>query len=339
MAAKNNEPTYEAIVRAVRQGQFAPVYYLMGEESYYIDKLSDFIVNAALGEEERDFNLMVFYGLDTTVDVVVNAARRYPVMAERQVVLVREANKLDGAVHMEQYLLHPQPSTILILCHKSDKLDKRLAAAARKSGVLFETPKIYENKLPAFVTDYVGRRHVAMDANAVMMMCDHVGTDLSRMASELDKLLVALPAGEKRITADFVERHVGVSKIFNNFELLDALVRKDSLKVARIVKFFNDNPKDYSVQPTLSMLFNFFSNLMVAYYAPDRSPSGLVGWLGVKPKMATDYYIPAMSRFSGVKVMMVINKIRETDVKSKGVGGGSASIGDLLTELTTFILY
>ena len=341
MAAKKEGVTYEEIVRAVRAGNFSPVYYLMGEESYYIDKVSEFIVDSALKEEERDFNLMVCYGADVTADEVVNAAKRFPMMAQRQVVWVREAQNLQGKERLSFYLEHPQPTTVLILCHKHGVLDRRkkLASDIQKAGILFESKKLYESQLPGFVSAYLRRKGVAMEQNAVMMVCESVGSDLSRLSGELDKLVLALPEGETRIGASFVERHVGISKEFNNFELVSALVAKDVLKVNRIVKYFNDNPKNFSLQLTLSVMFGFFSNLMLAYYAPKRTEEGIAEWTEQPRWQVGRNILPAMRNYTGVKVMQIIGKLRETDAKSKGVGNTMATPGDLLKELAYFILH
>ena len=341
MAAKKEGVTYEEIVRAVRAGNFAPVYYLMGEESYYIDKVSEFIVDSALKEEERDFNLTVCYGADVTADEVVNAAKRFPMMAQRQVVWVREAQNLQGKERLSFYLEHPQPTTVLILCHKHGVLDRRkkLASDIQKAGILFESKKLYESQLPGFVSAYLRRKGVAMEQNAVMMVCESVGSDLSRLSGELDKLVLALPEGETRIGTSFVERHVGISKEFNNFELVSALVAKDVLKVNRIVKYFNDNPKNFSLQLTLSVMFGFFSNLMLAYYAPKRTEEGIAEWTEQPRWQVGRNILPAMRNYTGVKVMQIIGKLRETDAKSKGVGNTMATPGDLLKELAYFILH
>lgn len=341
MAAKKDAVTYEEIVRAVKAGNYVPVYYLMGEESYYIDKISEFIVECALKEEEKDFNLTVCYGTDVTIDEVINAARRFPMMAERQVVLVREAQNLSGKEQLSFYLEHPQPSTILIFCHKHGVLDRRkkLAADIQKTGVLFESKKMYDSQLPGFVTSYLRRKGVAMEQQAVMMICEAVGSDLSRLSGELDKLLLALPEGEMRIGASFVEHHVGISKEFNNFELIAAFVEKDILKVNRIVKYYDSNPKSFSLQLTISVLFGFFSNLMVAYYAPQRTEEGIAGWIEQPRWQVSKNIYPAMKKYSGVKVMQIIGKLREMDAKSKGVGNVYTTSGELLKELAYFILH
>lgn len=341
MAAKKEGVTYEEIIRMVRAGNFAPIYYLMGEEDYYIDKVSEFIVDAALKEEEKDFNLTVYYGTETTTDEVINAAKRFPMMAERQVVIVREAQNMAGKEHLSYYLEHPQPTTVLIVCHKHGVLDKRkkLAADIQKKGILFESKKLYDSQLPGFVTSYLQRKGMTMEQQAVMMICEFVGSDLSRLSGELDKLILALPEGERRMGAAFVETHVGISKDFNNFELVSALVAKDVLKVNRIVKYFNDNPKNFSLQLTLSVLYGFFSNLMIAYYAPQRTEEGIAAWIEQPRWQVTRNILPAMRKYSGVKVMQIIGKIRETDAKSKGVGNTIATPGELLKELSYFILH
>ncbi|MCD8318513.1 MAG: DNA polymerase III subunit delta [Paraprevotella sp.] len=341
MAAKKEGVTYEEIIRAVRAGDYAPVYYLMGEESYYIDKVSEFIVDSVLKEDQKDFNLTVCYGTDVTVDDVINAAKRYPMMSDRQVVLVREAQNLPGKERLSFYLEHPQRSTVLVLCHKHGVLDRRkkLAMDIQKVGILFESKKMYESQLPGFVTAYLRRKGITMEPNAVMMMCEFVGSDLSRLSGELDKLILSLPKGMTRIQAAFVEQHIGISKDFNNFELVSALVVKDILKVNRIVKYFNDNPKKFSLQLTLSVMFGFFSNLMVAYYAPQRTEEGIADWVEQPRWQVSRNILPAMQKYSGVKVMQIIGKLREMDAKSKGLGNTIATPGDLLKELTYFILH
>lgn len=342
---KKESVTYEEIVRAIRAGQYSPVYYLMGEESYYIDKISDYIVDTALAEEEKDFNLTVLYGPDTNISEVINVARQYPMGAAHQVVVVREAQRLDmnedSQKRLMLYLERPQPTTILVFCHKHGVLDRRkkVAAEIQRAGVLFESKKLYENQLPAFVVSYLRRKRLTMDQDAVMMLCSFTGSDLLLLSSELDKLALALPEGKLRIDTAFVEEHVGVSKSFNNYELVSALVEKDVYKSNQIVKYFNDNPKSYSLQLTLSVLFNFFSNIMTAYYAPQRTEEGIAAWLEIPRWQVAKNILPAMKRYSGIKVMQILDKVGQTDAKSKGVGESLATNGDLLKDLVYFILH
>ncbi|MCM1108800.1 MAG: DNA polymerase III subunit delta [Clostridium sp.] len=341
MAAKKDSVTYEDIVRDVRAGRFAPVYYLMGDEAYYIDRVSGYIVDCALKEEERDFNLTVLYGTDTDVQTVVNAAKRYPMMAERQVVLVREAQSLANKEILSYYLEQPQPTTVLILCHKHGVLDRRkkLAGDIQKTGVLYESKKLYESQLPSFVVNYMKRKGVAIDMDAALLMSEYVGSDLNRMAGELDKLALALTATDRRVTSAFIEAHIGISKDYNNFELLNALVHRDVLKANRIIKFFNSNPRNYPIQVTLSVLFNFFSNLMLAYYAPQKTEEGIADWLEQPRWQVAKNVLPAMKKYSGVKVMQIISELRQTDAKAKGVGNPNTSDGELLRQLVYFILH
>ena len=318
----------------------------MGDESYYIDRISDYIVNTVLKEEEKDFNLNLLYGLETSVDQIINLAREYPMMSEHRVVLVREAQNLNfenerNAERFLLYLRRPQPTTILVFCHKHGVLDRRkkVASEIQKTGVLFESKKLYDNQLPGFVTSYLKRKGVAMEQDAVMMICDYVGSDLNHMAGELDKLVLALPANTMRIDSRFVESHVGISKDFNNFELQSAIIEGNIYKANRIVKVFNENPKLHPVSVSISVLFNFFSSLMEAYYAPVRTEDGIAEWLGIQRWQVTKNILPAMKRYSGIKVMQIIEKLRETDEKNKGIGGSKLSNEQLLGDLIYFIMH
>lgn len=333
--------THEDIVRDVRAGKIAPIYCLMGDEPYYIDKVSDFIVDAVLKPDEKDFNLDIVYGADVTLNQVIELARAYPMMAERRVVLVREAQMIRSLEGLEQYALHLTPSTVLILCYKNGTLDKRKAAtkAIQQVGVIYESRRLYESQLPPFITNYVRRGRAEIEPQAVQMLADHVGADLSRLSAEMDKLLLALPKGQNRITPVMVEELTGVSKDFNNFELLTALAMRDILKAARIVKYYQGNPRSFAMPVTLSGLFTFFSDIMQAFYAPDRSDRSVAEWLG-KPEWAVRRDImPALRNYSGVKVMQILAEIRKTDAASKGVGGCKTPPGELLQELVFFILH
>lgn len=333
--------THESIIRDVRNGDIRPVYYLTGEESYYIDRIADFLVAALLQPEERDFNLITFYGADTTVENVINTAKGFPMGARRLVVVVREAQNVAGLDRLEYYLRQPQPSTVLIVCHKNGTLDRRkkLAALVEKTGVLFESKRLYDSQLPAFIRDYLKRRQRTMEPEAVEMMAEYVGADLSRMAGELDKLCLAAPEGDAAITTALVERNIGISKEYNVFELQDALVRKDVLRANRIARYFDQNPKQNPIQKTLPALFRFFSNLMLAYYAPQRTEKGIADWLGVAEWQVRRSILPAMRVYSGVKVMRIISEIRRTDARSKGVGNPATPNGELMKELLFFILH
>ena len=335
------ETTYEEIARELKNRIYKPVYYLMGEESYYIDRISEYIAQTVLNENEKEFNQTIVYGADTDIATVINAAKRYPMMSKYQVVIVKEAQNIKNIEELVYYLQKPLDSTILVLCHKHGTLDRRkkLAAEIEKVGVLFESKKIKDAQLPGFISSYLKRRSVEIEPKASEMMAEFVGADLSRMAGELEKLIITLPREQKRITPEQIERNIGISKDYNNFELRNALVAKDVFKANQIIKYFGENPKTNPLQMTLSVLFNFFSNLMLAYYAPDKSEQGIANQLGLKSPWQSKDYMAAMRKYSGVKVMQIIGEIRYCDAKSKGVGNPSLEDGDLLRELVYKILH
>lgn len=340
-ATMAKETTYEVIVRDLKNRIYKPVYYLMGEESYYIDKISEYIAQTVLTDEEKEFNLTVVYGSDTDVATIINAAKRYPMMAERQVVIVKEAQQLKNIEELVYYVQKPLQSTILVLCHKDGTIDRRkkLAAEVEKVGVLFESKKLKEAQLPGFITTYLKRKSVDIEPKASEMMAEFVGADLNRMAGELDKLVITLPQGVTRVSPEQIELNIGVSKDYNNYELRSALVAKDVLKANKIIKYFEENPKTNPIQMTLSVLFGFFSNLMLAYYAPEKTEQGIAAQLGLRSPWQAREYIMAMRQYSGVKVMQIIGEIRYCDARSKGVGNSSLSDGDLLRELIYVILH
>ena len=333
--------THEDIVRAVRAGKIAPIYYLMGDEPYYIDKVSDFIVDSVLKPDEKDFNLDIVYGADVTLNQVIELARAYPMMAGRRVVLVREAQAIRSLDGLEQYALHLTPSTVLILCHKNGTLDKRKAAykAIQQVGVIYESRRLYDSQLPAFIASYMRRGGAEMEQQAVQMLAEHVGADLSRLSAEMDKLLLALPTGQTRVNSQMVEELTGVSKEYNNFELQSALAQRDILRAARIVKYYQGNPRSFALPVTLSGIFTFFSDVMQAFYAPDRSEHGVAEWLGKPEWSVRRDVMPALRNYSGIKVMQILAEIRKTDGASKGVGGCKTPPGELLQELIFFILH
>ena len=335
------EITYEEIVRNLKNRVYSPVYFLMGEEDYYIDRISDYIMNTVLSEVEKEFNLTVLYGADTDMAGVINAAKRYPMMSEHQVIVVKEAQGLKGMEDLVYYLQKPLLSTILVFCYKHGTLDRRkkITAEIEKAGVLFESKKLKDTQLPGFISSFLKRKKVEIEPKASEMIAEFVGTDLNRLAGELEKLIITLPPGATRITPEQIERNIGISKDYNNFELRSALIEKDVLKANRIVKYFNDNPKNNPLQLTLAVLFNFFSNLMLAYYAPEKTEQGIAAQLGLRSPWQSREYMAAMRRYKGIKVMQIIEAIRTCDAKSKGIDNSSMSDGDLLKELVYVILH
>ena len=335
------EITCDDILKELRAKQYRPVYYLMGEEPYYIDLIADYITDNILTETEKEFNLTVVYGADVDIATVINAAKRYPMMSEHQVVVVKEAQNIRNMEELSYYLQKPLLSTILVICHKHGVLDRRkkLAAEIEKTGVLFESKKLNDAQLPAFITSYMKRKGIDVEPKATAMLADFVGPDLSRLTGELEKLIITLPKGHTRVTPEQIEKNIGISKDYNNFELRSALVEKDVLKANKIIKYFEENPKTNPIQMTLSLLFGFFSNLMLAYYAPEKSEQGIANMLGLRTPWQAKDYLAAMRRYNGVKTMQIIGEIRYADAKSKGVGNPSLSDGDILRELVFKILH
>ncbi len=335
------EITCDDILKELKAKQYRPVYYLMGEEPYYIDLIADYIADNVLTETEKEFNQTVVYGADVDIATVVNTAKRYPMMSEHQVLIVKEAQNIRNMEELSYYLQKPLLSTILVICHKHGVLDRRkkLAAEIEKSGILFESKKVKDTQLPAFITSYMKRKGVDLEPKAVSMLADFVGADLSRLTGELEKLIITLPKGHTRITPEQIEHNIGISKDYNNFELRGAIVEKDILKANKIIKYFDENPKTNPIQMTLSLLFGFFSNLMLAYYAPDKSEQGIATFLGLKSPWQSREYLSAMRRYNGVKTMQIIGEIRYADAQSKGVRNSSLGDGDILRELVFKILH
>ncbi len=332
--------TYDDIMRDLKARKVAPVYYLMGEEDYYIDKLSDAIVNAVLTEDEKDFNLDIVYGAEVDIDKVIELAHAYPMMAEKRVVLVREAQAIRSLEGLDTYLAHLTPTTVLVFCHKHGKLDARKAAAKalQQVGVVFESKRLFDNQLAPFISRYFSQHNVDIEPQAIQMLAGHVGSDLSRLTTEMDKLLLALN-GNRVVGAALVEEQTGMSKDFNDFELQSALAMRNIFRANQIVKYYQGNPRSFFITRTLTNLFTFFSDVMLSYYAPDKSDAGIAAWLGKTEWKVRQDIGPARRNYSGVKVMQILGEIRKTDAKSKGVEGVRTPHEELLQDLIFFILH
>lgn len=333
--------TYDSILAELKKGIYHPVYYLMGEEGYFIDKITDYITENALTEVERDFNLTVFYGLDTDIDTIITSAKRFPMMAERQVIVVREAQMLRNIDNLHFYLQNPQPTTVLLFAHKNGSLDKRKKVAQEidRSAVLFESKKMRDDQLPSFINCCMAEKGLVADNKSVLMMRESIGADLSRIAGEIDKLALALPEGTKNVTPELVEEHIGISKEYNNFELQNAIVNKDIYKANKIINYFAKNPKKNPIQMTLALLFSFFSNVMMSYYAPDKSERGVAEFLGLRSAWGVGDYIKAMRNYKAVHVMEILHLIRLADAQSKGAEGPQTPDGEIMRELLYKILH
>jgi DNA polymerase-3 subunit delta len=341
--AEAKNVTYSSIMKELQSGQYRPVYYLMGEESYYIDKICDYIAEHALQPEERDFNQTIMFGSDVSASQIADAARRYPMMAERQVVIVKEAQNLKNTDALEKYMKQPLQSTVLVICHKNGKIDGRkreYVKAVQQAGILFESQKLKERDLPTFIENYVKQKNAAIDPKSTQLIADAIGADLSRLVGELEKVLLGLPEDNKRITPQVVEDRIGVSKDFNGFELRDAIVNKNVFKANQIVKYFEKNPKAGSIYSFLPMLFNYFQNLMLAYYCPEKASQERVAeWLELRSPWAAKDYMTGMRNFTAMKTMQIISKLREIDAKSKGLDNPNTPPEELVKELIFFILH
>jgi len=341
---------YRQIIQELENGIYKPIYYLMGDEAFFIDSISDYIREHALPEEARDFNQIILYGNETTMNEVVQRARAYPMGAERQVIIVKEAQHLmkkdsesggSASDILNAYLKQPQLSTILVFCHKNGKLDgrKKIVAVIDKAGVLFESKKVKDEDLPQFVEEFLNERGLKMSAKGISMMSEFVGADLCRMNGELEKLVTALPQGTKEITPEFIEEHVGISKDYNIFEFRDAIINKNILKANKIAAYYESNPKTYPIQLVTAAIFPYFSNLMLAFYAPDKTDSGIAEQLDLRSTWGVRDYTTGMRNYTATQTMQIINTIRRYDAKSKGVDSTANTGEGLLKELLYMILH
>lgn len=342
MTEKKTGATFENIMRDLKARKFSPIYILMGEEAYFIDKISDYIAENVLQPEERDFNQNIVFGSDVNAAQVADLAKGYPMMSEYRVVIVKEAQNIRAAEPLEKYIEKPVMSTILVLCHKNGSIDRRkkLVSKAEAAGVVFESKKKRDYELPGFIEGYLLKHKVAIDNKSASMIADHIGSDLGRLTSELDKLQISLPENDRRVTPEIVEEQIGVSKDFNAFELRNAIVNRDIFKANQIINYFDRNPKAGSIFAFLPLLFNYFQNLMLFYYAPNRNNENSVAqFLDLRSVWAVKDYMVGMRNYTGMKTMQIISKFREIDAKSKGIDNPNTSSGELMKELIFFILH
>jgi len=327
------------IVAAIKNGETKPIYFLMGEESYYIDKISTYIENNVLTEEEKGFNQMVLYGRDVSVEEIVSNAKRFPMMAEKTVIVVKEAQDLSRSIEkLASYADNPQPSTVLVFNYKYKTLDKRkkLHKAISKSGLVFESKKLYENQVADWIRRVLNRKNYQMEPKAAQMLVEFLGTNLSKISNEWDKLILILPEGTC-INPAHIEENIGISKDFNNFELRKAIGVKNTVKANQIINYFSNNPKSNPTVMTISLLNSYFTQLFLYHGLLDKSKGNVAKKLGVSPYFVDDY-VMASRNYPMRKVSQIIAYLREADVKSKGVGA-TISQRDLLKELLFKILH
>ncbi len=327
------------IVSDIKKGNIKPIYFLMGDEPYYIDKISDYIENTVLDETEKGFNQQVMYGRDASIEDIVSSAKRYPMMAERQVLIVKEAQDLSRTIEkLVAYAQNPQPTTVLVINYKYKKLDKRkkLHKTIAKSGLVYESKKLYENQVSDWIRRVLSGKKYQIEPKAAQMLVEFLGTDLSKISNELDKLMLILPK-ESIINDSHIEENIGISKDFNNFELRKAVGEKNIKKANRIINYFAENPKNNPIVMTISLLNGFFTQLLLFHGLQDKSKKSVAKALGVNPYFVDEYFSAARN-YPMRKVAQVIAFLRDADVKSKGVGASQAQ-RDILKELLFKILH
>ena len=354
--------TYDQIITELKNKIYRPLYFLMGEEPYFIDVISDYIIENALTADEKEFNQAVLYGKDVDAATIVDYAKRFPMMSDYQVVVIKEAQEIRNLVPggadkdddddapklkntdtkktpLENYIENPVPSTILVICYKYKKLDKRRAfyKALDKKGVVFESAKLYDNQVPAWINQYLRKKGYTLTPIAAQLLNDYLGADLSRIVNELSKLVINIPAGTQ-ITEEHIEQNIGISKDYNTFELQNAIGRRDILKANQIAIHFASNPKEYPILKTIPVLFGYFSKLILVHCLKDKSKEGVARSLGVSPYFAGDY-LDAARNFSIEKLYNIVGFMREYDGKSKGIDNDSTNQGELLRELIFKILH
>lgn len=322
------------IVNDIKAGNIKPIYFLMGEEPYYIDKLTEYMEANLLSEDEKGFNQTVLYGRDVSVDDIVSTAKRYPMMAERQVVIVREAQELSRSIDkLESYAENPMPTTVLVIAYKYKTLDKRkkLTKFLDKTGLVYESKKLYENQVGDWLKRVLAGKKLNIEPKAAAMLVDFLGTDLSKIANELDKLAIILPQGST-ITPELIEENIGFSKDFNVFELRKAIGERNVKKAYQIAQYFADNPKDNPLVLTVGQTFGFFVQLLKYHGLKDRSPKSVASALGINPFFVKEYDV-AIKNYPMKKVSHIVASLRDIDVKSKGVGANGLPPGDLMKEM------
>lgn len=332
--------TYNEILQNLKKKIYHPIYVLMGDEPYFIDELTDYIANNVLTEAEKSFNQTILYGKDTSIDTILTVAKRFPMMAANQVVILKEAQNLKNIEDdLLSYVHTPLTSTILVICYKYKTIDKRkrFYKAVSDKGVVYESKRVYENQLGPWIQTYCTSKGYKIVPQAVALLSEFLGTEISKVANELDKLMILLPGGSTITPAD-IEKNIGISKDFNVFELQNALGEKDVLKANRIINYFGSNSSLNPIPKTIASLYSYFSKILKYHLCDDKSNANLVRVLGVQPYFL-DSYIKAAKRYPAKKTVEVISILREYDLKSKGSGNVSSSPADLQREMIYKILH
>ena len=330
--------TVQSILNEIKSGKIHPIYFLMGEESFFIDQISTFIETSVLDETQRGFDQTVLYGKDTTVDDIISIAKRYPMIATRQVVIVKEAQNLSRTIEqLLSYVNNPQQTTTLVFCYKYKSIDKRKALykALSKSHVVFESNKIYDSKIPSFISGVLQNRNLKITPKASYLLADFLGNDLSKISNELEKLQLVIGANDT-ITPELIQENIGISKDYNNFELQKAIAQLNRKKAYQIVRYFSENTNQHPMVVTVATLYSFFTKLMTLHTVTDRNPKTLSRAIGVNPYFLDDY-VTAAKNFPMRRISGVFQTLRIMDTKSKGVDA-NLKPKDLYNELIFRIL-
>lgn len=332
--------TIEQLIKDINNKIYAPIYLLMGEETYYIDKITEYLMSKVLEEHEKAFNEHVFYGKDISAGQVDNIAKRFPMMANHQLVVVKEAQLINKFEDLVYYATNPLKSTILVLNYKYKSLakNKKLYKEIEKNGVIFESKKLYENQVPDWIVNYLARKKIGISLPAAQLLTENLGNDLSRISSELDKLVLTLPENTNRISPELIEMNIGISKDFNNFELQKAVGMKDIYKANLIIHHFAKNPKEHPLALVINSLFSYFSKVLIYHVTPDKSSKNAASVLGVNPFFIKDYQVAA-ANYSQGKLTQIFDVLRTFDLKSKGVDSSSAEPDELMKEMIFRIMH
>ncbi len=343
MAASSVKTDFEIIKNDIINRRFKPIYLFMGDESFFIDELTELLSQTVLSETEKDFNMLTFYGVDSDVNDIIASARRYPMMADYQLIIVKEAQNLDKFELLDVYAKNPMLTTILVLNYKHGTIDKRKAVVKKidKIGVVYESKKLYDNQMPGFIISYLKAKNIGIDMKSAQMLSDFIGNDISKLIPQLQKLEVSLPSqpANRRITAEMIEKNVGISKDYNNFELVKAVANKDISAASKIVDHFNKNSKENPIMVTVSVLFNYFSNLLECFWLPRKDESSVMAALNIKSSFFVRDYMAGIRSYNAKKVMEIITDLRTVDAASKGIDNISATHGELLKVLIYKIMH
>lgn len=330
---------FDQIITDLKNKNYQPLYLLAGEEAFFIDEISNYIEENVLDEGEKEFNQTVVYGKDTDIASIIGYAKRFPMMSNYQVVIVKEAQSIKNLDELIPYIEQPLKSTLLVICYKYKKIDKRkaLVKKADKLGVFFESNKLYENKIPEWINQQLIKNNYTIQPKAAVILTEFLGTDLSKVSNEINKLMINLPTGSD-ISPSHIEENIGISKDFNVFELQSALGKKNIYKANQIINYFASNQKDNPLIKVVGILYSFFSKILIYHHLIDKNRNSVASALSVNPFFVQDYQIAARN-YNADKLNRIISSLREYDLKSKGVNNASATDGELMKELIFKILH